>query len=336
MQRFIQLSISVIVLLLCASPLWANYSPFPERHSMATLPSIILLDLASDAFFILLSLVILKQKGKIGLGTIMKVCLFAMAAGFAADGIGLCAMAWADNNQVDPALYTIGGLMICAILIFVANYNLGRYYFQLNSSQSVVMGLIVGIFTIPVAGILAVKIWTRNAIFGYQYEIREILIYTIIGILFAMADIVLLRILKPISSISGSKITMAVFLSATVIAICGIYLISRLMKEEENKVSTCMSRMEALSSSIERYRQRYDSYPPDLKTLSGELSLDDKSLHCPLNEGGSSAMSYEYKAPRSNNELSGWLLRCRHDQKSDIYISMLGFPQVVSHSEKRE
>lgn len=325
MRRFPQLSMIAFILLLCASPLWANYSPFPVRGSLSQLPSNTLLDLASDSFFVLITLVLLRQRGNIALGMIVRVCLFAMAAGYAADGIGLGIIAWLNDNPYAP-LPIIQAFPICALLIAVANYSFGRYYFKLNESESMIMGVVLGVCTMPVAVLLAGHSNSYGATQGrYGYEVDNALTSIIFGAVFAVADAILLHIIRPITPVKSWKIAMAVIVAAGLASSYCLYPILELRKEER-VILACSREMKDVACLIEQYRDQHDHYPPDIAAIPKEFHLKSLKMHCPLYENGTASTSYEYRKPvRGIKELdSYWMLKCTHHPKYDLYVSAIG------------
>lgn len=281
------------------------------------LPSIVLLDLASDTFFILLSLLILGQIGKQRLGTIVKVCLLAMVAGFTADAVGLKILDLINVGQF-PHMPIIYAFPICIILIASANYSFGRYYFKLNDGQSMTMGIIMGICTMPVGFLLAREAMSGLAASGIpgrlNIPIDPSISFVNIGIVFAAADILLLWVLQPSSALGAGKtalVGLAITVSATIFCFAPI----RNAQKETRQIMVCSMNMRMLSMALRMYGDEYGDYPSGLSELPLRYVKDAKCLRCPLDEDHSSLTSFEYRKPPAyimHPENSG-IVRCpRH------------------------
>ncbi|MHB1000325.1 MAG: hypothetical protein ACYC27_13875 [Armatimonadota bacterium] len=314
MRRFIYI-LSVITILLCASPVFANYSPMPEIEAFSSLPTIILLDLASDMFFILLSLLMLRQTGKTGLSTILKVSIFAMAAGFLADEIGMIIGAVSSVSHLYHfrMLNTVS-VIISILLIAYANFNFARYYFKLTDRQSLIMGLIVGVFTMP-GGVLLTGGLYRFMIFhtlpfanfANLHDPEVLYTYAIAGTIFTAADIILLLLIKPITSLNRISVGAMGLVIAAGASWYGLApVIER--KNETRQITTCSAQMRTIAHAIMMYDENFGDYPPDISTIPQDLLLKEgKSLsrpyngldylHCSLDTAKSGITSYEYRKP---------------------------------------
>lgn len=290
---FLNSFIATSIIFICASPVFANWSPVPVRDPIPLLPSIVLLDFASDTCFILISLLILGQIGKHRFGVLLKVCLLAMVAGFTADAIGIAGARLLAIDNIPASTFFIA-IVISIILIAVANYNFGRYYFKLNSNQSLIMGIIMGIFTMPVGILSQIPIRishnTMNAAPPDPYQ------YTVIGTVFAFIDIILLYFIRPLAPISRLKIAV-IGLIITVCASAYCLLPIKKIRNEDAYMLGCGINMKFLSESLYMYAQEYGDYPPRISAVPMRLIREAKCLHCKLDKNYSTESSYEYRKP---------------------------------------
>lgn len=303
MRRFVFRSFLAVILLMGASPVFANFSPMPDRNSVSMLPSIVLLDLASDTFFILVSLLILGQIGKVRLGTVVKVCLLAMVAGFTADAIGLGAASLVTPDYgpmwtVLPArtILVLAVLQTSMILIAAASYALARFCFKLNHRQSLIMGAIMGVCTMPVGVLVAGTAIDQAMAHGVSQLARAdaylAATYAGIGILFAGGDILLLWFLRPISSLNRwhtSVIGLVIIIGASALCFRS--------RNEERQIMVCSSRMMQLSAAIQMYEGQYGDFPSSLSALSPEYARYVSAARCPLDDDATDVTSYEYRKP---------------------------------------
>ncbi|MHB1458693.1 MAG: hypothetical protein ACYC0V_17430 [Armatimonadota bacterium] len=299
MRRFISPAFVTIIFFIFASPAFANYSPLPDRASISMLPSIILLDLASDTFFILLSLLILGQIGKQRLGTVVKVCLLAMVAGFTADAVGLKILSIINGGQV-YGIQIIQAFPLCIIFIACANYCFAKYYFKLSDGQSMTMGIIMGICTMPVGFILTEEFVGRSIshrlVNASYWEIRQAYSYAVIGTVFASLDIILIWLIKPASFLSRSKIAL-IWLALAGCASAFIFIPILRVFEEDRQISACSLNMRSLSDALRMYAEEYHNYPSSLSALQSQYKMDAGRFYCLLDKKHSGTTSYDYRKP---------------------------------------
>ena len=298
-RRFVFPASLAIIFIIIASPAFANFSPLPDRASISTLPSIVLLDLASDTFFILVSLLLLRQIGTQRLGTVVKVCLLAMVAGFTADAAGVKIVALINGDQVS-GIQILQAFPICIVLIACANYCFGRYYFKLSDGQSLIMGIIMGICTMPVGLFLTQEVMSGGVTYklndSYRIVIDQSFSYAVIGIIFAAADLLLLWIIKPSSTLSTAKIALIGFITAVSVSI--ICLAPTLnAKKETSQILTCSANMRYLSEVLKMYAQEYYDFPSSLSVLQSQYKMDAVKFYCRLDKDRSNTTSYKYRRP---------------------------------------
>ncbi|MHB1000327.1 MAG: hypothetical protein ACYC27_13885 [Armatimonadota bacterium] len=346
MRRLIY-ALPVVMLILCASPVFANPSPLPLRSqdSMSALPQILLLDLAADAFFILLSLLILGQAGKARLGTIVKVISIAMVAGFAADEIGIGVLSLLTRPFRAGLGEVAAALIVSILFIASANFLLARHYFKLTDNKALTLSFIVGVFTMPV-GFLFMAESAKFSIYysrhlHYSYDPNNLHAYAIIGTVLAVASIILLILLKPVTSLS--KVKMGAIGLAVTAGISSFVLIPDIKQNNESRTyMKCIGQMMRLTGAINDYKDLHNDYPPDISAIPvnilQRLNHEPKNqqnnlkyLHCPLDKDKSGLTSYEYRKPPEdihNTDKWGydyWMLKCTHHRKVE-YIGLNGMP----------
>lgn len=299
MRRSIYIPLLAVIFLITASPAFANYSPLPDRASISTLPSVVLLDFASDTFFILVSLLLLRQIGTQRLSTVVKVCLLAMVAGFTADAAGVKIISFINGDQVS-GMQILQAFPICILLIACANYCFGRYYFKFDDKQSMIMGIVMGICTMPVGLFLTSEVMSGRGSNGfhnsYQNVIDQSYSFAVIGIIFAAADILLLWIVKPLSTLSAARIALIGLITSASVSI--LFLIPTLnAKKETSQILACSANMRYLSEVLKMYAQEYHDFPSSLSVLQSQYKIDAGRLYCSLDKKRLGTTSYEYRKP---------------------------------------
>ncbi|MHB1000326.1 MAG: hypothetical protein ACYC27_13880 [Armatimonadota bacterium] len=321
MRRFIY-TLSIITILLCASPVFANYSPMPGIKSISALPSVLLLDYASDLFFIMLSLLILKQAGKIKLSTILKVSILTLAAGFAADEVGL----WVNGKLIETPPFNAAssilfiGIIASVLLITITNFIFARHYFKLDHRQSLIMGLIVGILTMPGGVLLVSSVDFHLSRYNYHYFYT----YSLVGTIFAAADIALLFLMKPITSLNRVGVGA---LGLVIAAGTSWYCLNTIVayNNEDKDITACSSQMFILATAIMSYQNKYGEYPSDISKIPVDLLPEQDKLHCKFDKERSGVTSYIYRKPLDDIKKRGyWMLKCTHYPKYDLYMSADG------------
>lgn len=339
-----------VILVLCVSPVLANYSPMPDMKSIpSALPSVLLLDYTSDLFFILLSLLIMGQAGRIRFNTIMKVSFLALTAGFIADEIGIRVTTSLSSARHISTTQIITGTIVSILLIACANYIFSRRYFKLDHSRSLTLGLLVGICTMPGGVLLVENImysgFQRYAIHHAFFEEltgfgsrANLTTFVVVGMIFTAADIILLHLVRPVTSMSRIGIGAFGLLIAA-----GISLYTYISYDEysrnEREIMACSIRMRILARVILDYEKEHGDYPSDISTIPAEMltsvmpvpdspSKDYDYTHCMLDEDRSGITSYEYRKPPVDFRHSEqyWMLKCTHHAKYDLYISAIGTP----------
>ncbi|MHB0998267.1 MAG: hypothetical protein ACYC27_03395 [Armatimonadota bacterium] len=298
MKRLLLVFSVVSISLLCASPLLANYSPYPDRASISMLPSILLLDFSADAFFVLVSLIILGQIGKFRLDMLLSTFMLVMIAGFIADAIGIEFVSFITH----PPYRILYIQAICISIIGLANYCIGRYFLELDTRQSIIMGVIIGIFTMPIG-----KMINNVLVSGYQkgylqesylhYHSEEaVMTYVITGTIFAVIGIILLYIIKPISRLSRRVISV---IGLLVVAGFSYYSLKPAIKilHENEQISLCSLNMKHLALSLREYEAENGDFPPDLGSIPLRYLRGSRTLRCEFDTDKVSFTSYEYRKP---------------------------------------
>jgi hypothetical protein len=137
---------ALIFLLLLSKNCFANPIILDPAAAISSIGLAILINSSVDLFVIVISYALIKEFYHVMSFEFIKYLLFVIIIGFAVDAIVVILLNYMGLNSHKPSIPSIG---FAFIILFICNVILSRSFWELPHKKSIVIGMMMGLFTNP-------------------------------------------------------------------------------------------------------------------------------------------------------------------------------------------